>query len=767
MSTHDNSGLTDHLIAELTRRAAIQEEIDPEEPVKEKGKRRRCRNNESRKAEKAAAEFEGQNSQSSVPELKINMNTPKRGKEGRKDKPRPNPALTNKSQSGLQKDTRVPKATPAQQLYNGPQNQGHRPAQIHRLQVNRGLYLPPAARSQAIHPAGLNESRWAGDEMVRVPTGTPQTTNAGSPASNGDGYTGPKTPVEEEPSVAKEDVKNEEENLEGDNVIEGKIGESKLEVEKIEKVLSKTETEISLPVEAPEPSHMSASLNLQDRCLNAEQAVIQQQGQLDGLQRSDANLRDRITAWENVDKLNQAQMWEDSEEKRRLKSGISTLREQLQNEKQRVTDFESMRRERDRLSTELMIERAGAQAAVRMQSSQIQALNETINRGNSSYDECSGKIEELKMELESEQLAHNDTKAQLANTQTIKDDLVSQLDACQTDLEAAQLQSTEFENQARDLQTLSDKRQETVKELAAKLEENDRNAAVEPLSPRPAKAGKKNRQPRNWKFDAIKQARKNDESSELVLYGPQRSPSLQVSQAFRAKIIEACLAQMGTDDAVHHDFNRIRFFPDWHGSIHWSGPNLSIEAAPHSIESTADVNYTPVPQRNTEPRSIEAQTSVKQSIRGTYGFVTQLIIYSIVILSFYTSLLPNPTSHHNTKFVSAAPSLEIFNPSISTIETTCLWQPPKPSELVLITSSTLTAARPSVADSGLFWIDAEDLSGNRSVTERHVDKEVSGGEDVCENLKQHSERRIAIGIAVTVVVPTVVVSGFAYAFGYL
>ncbi|PVH73602.1 hypothetical protein DL98DRAFT_538168 [Cadophora sp. DSE1049] len=603
----------------------------------------------------------------------------------------------------------------------------------------------------------------------------------------------------------------EAEKLEGENLGEdiidgGKIEEEKVEGDKIEEILSQPEEETSQRLESPGPQPQIAVAEYEDlqhrltesqtarqdlglQFFHADQLVAQQQRQLQTLHSDNEVLRQRLEAWVKVDELSQNQINEDANTIQALKNGVSTLRVQLQNANQRFSDYEGMKRHRDRLNTDLINERASSQAASRMHQNHILALNQSIAQANASHAGCDGKIEALEAELkrlretlDSEQLAHNnnETKARLADAREKEDALALTLKDSQEDLQAAKSQATKFETRARDLKTASDKRKVMVKELRAQLKEKERQLeemegnVAEPLSPRPAMEGKKSWRTRNRKFDADKKTRMEEDdkdmSSALVLYGPHRFPEQQVSNVFRANVIEAYLSQMEMDNLVYHDFNRIRFFPNSHGSPHQSASQLTIKATPHSTESATDGKAVPKPQRNTKSRSIEAPKSIKESITESLIFITKFLLYGFGILCFFAYHLPGPTFPHggpnNAKFVSAAPSCEVFNSAISVVETTCSWEPPKPSALVLVASSTLTAPKPSVADSELFWIDAEDSFGNCSSSDGDT-PEQNADDDTCDKPRQNSERRIAIGIAVTVVAPTVVVSAFAYAFGYI
>lgn len=119
----------------------------------------------------------------------------------------------------------------------------------------------------------------------------------------------------------------------------------------------------------------------------------------------------------------------------------------------------------------------------------------------------------------------------------------------------------------------------------------------------------------------------------------------------------------------------------------------------------------------------------------------------------------------NLTFVSAVPSCEVFNSGISVVKTTCSWEPSIPSALILAASSTLSAPNPNPAESELLWNDTEEISGNCSAADGSS-HEQDTNRDAHDNMRQHSERKSAIRIAVTVVAPCVVVGAFAWSFGY-
>lgn len=203
--------------------------------------------------------------------------------------------------------------------------------------------------------------------------------------------------------------------------------------------------------------------------------------------------------------------------------------------------------------------------------------------------------------------------------------------------------------------------------------------------------------------------------------------------------------------------------------IHHSAPKLTTKAAPHSITSPPDTETGSKPQLNIKTATIKPTKSISKSVTEWLKFIAMAFLYGLGILMFYAYILPGPVFPNggstNPKFVSAAPSCEVFNSAISIVETTCSWEPPKPSALILAASSTLTGPNPNPAESELFWTDTAQLCGNCSTAdgsshERDADR------DACDDMRQHSERKTAIRIAVTVVVPCVVFGAFHWSVGY-
>ena len=270
--------------------------------------------------------------------------------------------------------------------------------------------------------------------------------------------------------------------------------------------------------------------------------------------------------------MNQRQLVEDAKTIENLKLGIAAVRKENENVINRLSNYQGTQRQRDGLNHQLMIERADSQATFKMFENQIAGLDQEVSQTNARHAGRDGRIEALEGNLErarerltSLQLAHNAAKDQWAEALRWEDAHYSELKDKRDRLDVATSRASGFEAQARDLKAACDKHEATEKELRALLEEKDRlldekdGKLAELLSLRLAKEeGKKSRQARNRSFDARKEQENYKLTSQaLVVFGPRRCHSQLVSKKFCAGIIKACLAQMGADNLIYHDINRI------------------------------------------------------------------------------------------------------------------------------------------------------------------------------------------------------------------
>ncbi|KAK0118540.1 hypothetical protein ONS96_011634 [Cadophora gregata f. sp. sojae] len=829
MPSSNTSDYPDHVKYELARREGIKMDMDPE-PVDEKKKKKRKHVRPKTATVKSAKTLEAEGYEPKEAYEMAKTNNEAQRRQGRRSHDPDNPKKRLVSQ---QNNMRFQQPAPGPFPHNPTQKEAYTPPHLHRPRPNT-LSLPqtpPATESQVSPLPGLSGSHWAGSEEICPPTKTQSTTNTvnaetsehGSAAQNAMAEVCPgvvedrdlKQDSIEVSIIEKDTVEVEQKNGEEEKVDEGIFEGEKSENGNIGEILSGSEGNVSPKMETSEFEQQpqvsiaeheelkqqlttlrNTQLNLQLQYNTVEQRANQQQKQLEGLQKTNTRLEGRLASWISMDKHNQDQLKENAVEIEKLKRGKTTFRELMDKARQELHDFQrSEKRDLTTLNNEvnelhlklkkaksdLISEKTNAQAASRLHAYKAKLLNENLNQLKDSQAESSGEIEnlnlylhDLRQRLALEQLAHNEAKAQLADTNARDDGLISQLEACKTDLQAAKLQTEPVENQVRDLKIATEKRRAEVKDVGVQVEKYQGRVA-EHLSPRPAKGGKnRNWQSRNRRFDPTKEARQEQDeknkSSALVLFRPPRSLEQKAFQTIRETIMYACLAQMGMDDLVYHDFNLIKFCPDWHCSFHRSVPYRAINASPHSIESAADTKVVKIPQPKTRTRAVEAPKPIPNRATEFFSFAAQFIIYGTAILLFISSFLPDArfqhSDHENARFVSAAPSREVFNSTISVVDTTCPWETPRPSALVLVASSSLIVVEPLVAESELFWIDTKELTGNCSASDRDTQEQITG-DDTCSNSRQDSERRIAIGIVVTVVVPAVVISGLAHAFGYL
>ncbi|KAH7348894.1 hypothetical protein BKA65DRAFT_477279 [Rhexocercosporidium sp. MPI-PUGE-AT-0058] len=543
---------------------------------------------------------------------------------------------------------------------------------------------------------------------------------------------------------------------------------------------------------------------LEIRCSNVEQAYSTAQEEVrtlvariqklesdnKALDTSNIDFNRRLVAFQNMAKFDQNQLKESDEKARKLETNLLTTQELLQNAERRYMDNMGATRERDGLRREL----DQAKGDSKYYQNQVDAMTIAVRKANSSHEGCDGKIEALKAKvkrvaeyLEIEQAAHEEVKTRLANAHAREAGVESRLAACQADLQSNQYQAKKISNSARDYKILAEKQKLEIQMLKDELKkEKGNNDFANLLSAKPPK--KKSKMQRNRKFDPEIQARMLKQESKrlemketaisnaLVLYRPYHSwfyapesshnpvvaslvvfgplPAIPGASHSGGKFIGGSLVKMEMDNPVYHDINRIRCITDRTRS--------TSEEYLHLAEVVEALNSNFAPKEKCGDSKWDRFGVSKPAKRvGTIFLGLTLAILSIYLSSGLDPLYKN---FNKMKYVSAAPSCEVFGSALSVVETTYPWEPPRPSAIAFFASSALSAPQPSASQ--LFWIDTGYLMGNCSSSDR-AGHEQTVDDDTCDISREVNERRIAIGITVTVVIPTVVVSALAFSFGWI
>ena len=547
-------------------------------------------------------------------QIRIQINTPNRSQR-KQNNTRHDATSATQRLTDPRDDSLFPQ--PAR-LQAGRRNQPNTTPHTNQPYNNRELRSPQVEERNAIRPTGLNESRWADSGAIESHAGAASTAIAVSMATSIDGSLAPKPVIFEEldtgyikretskidvekveagigpdGKIGKDEVKAsitaEEKSVE-ENVDESKVEKGILEGEKVEGAAA--EPKAQAPHEERRISQPQVSLveyedfqrqrtkfeaerhGLYTRCSTAEGTLVEQRQQWQHLQSENKNLEGRLAAVIAVDQMNQDQLVEDVKTIQNLELGIAAVKKESENVTNRLSDYQGMQRQQDGLNHQLMIGRADFQATFRMFENQIAGLGQEVSQANACHAGCDGRIKALEGDLErarerltSLQLAHDVAKDKLTQALHWEEAQYSELKDKQDRLDVATSRAAGFETQVGDLKAACGKHEATEQELKALLEEKDRlleekdGKLAELLSQRLAKERKKSRQARNRRFDAEKEQENHKLTSQtLVVFGPRRCPAQHVSKKFRAGIIKACLAQMGADNLIFHDINRISEF---------------------------------------------------------------------------------------------------------------------------------------------------------------------------------------------------------------
>ncbi|KAL5322264.1 hypothetical protein ACEPPN_010236 [Leptodophora sp. 'Broadleaf-Isolate-01'] len=515
------------------------------------------------------------------------------------------------------------------------------------------------------------------------------------------------------------------------------------------------------------------------RCTNAEQAVSARQEQIDALlskiqlldghnqdlSSGNMDLNRRLVAFQKVAVLDQEQLKESDDKVRRLQDSLMTTRQLLQNADVRCIDLAAITRERDGLRQDL-------ERARDYYENQVGAMAAAVRKANGKHEGCS--LKGVTKQLEAEQTAHEEVKTQISVGHAKVASAESELAASQANLKTSQREA--------------EKRMALIHKLEEELKKEKENSDFANLLL--VKPTKKCKMQRNRKFDPAKEAKKLQKeaerlkmkakpiSNELVLYrpyhscfsAPAKSCSILVASplvvcgplpAFPKvvklggeKFVGSSLVKMEMDNPVYHDINRIRCITD--------RSRFTNEETSHLVNIGMTPDSTPAPKEN-RASSKWYKFGIPRSAKH---LVNKLLVVVMTILSLVKlcNLDTQYTNFNSAKYVSASPSCGVFGSALSVVETTCPWEPPKPSALALFASTTLSAPQPSISE--LFWIDTGDMTGNCSWSDK-VAHEQTIDDDARDIPREIDERRIAIGITVTVVIPTVVVSAIAFSFGWI
>ncbi|KAL2064589.1 hypothetical protein VTL71DRAFT_3726 [Oculimacula yallundae] len=476
-------------------------------------------------------------------------------------------------------------------------------------------------------------------------------------------------------------------------------------------------------------------------------------------------LERRITAYQNTAKLDQDQDNASVTRVFDLESEVMTLKELLGNADKRCDKYEAVVRQCNSLE------------------GQVENLNASIKEANGKDTASRKQVEDLECELgitteqmELEQAAHSNTKHQVEDAKMKQAEADIELAASIEALKASKRETDSERTRVKDLQSHAEKRKEAYQLMAKELrEEKASNDFANLLTlvkqdGNPGRGGKRNR-----RHNAAKEAKRFEKEKEveekkrvekdalsraLVVYRPHNSwffvpEEVSVSillclplffgplPAPTDTLDVGILLQVARNDitlnmkmdmynVVLYDLARIRCLPDQDQFLHTCGPNRK-------------------------------QASNKAHVEKASPYTKSATI-TMMVLSLILVVFPwlGGFGHPQPNYISAAPSRDVFGAALAVVNTTCPWESPKPSAVVLYTSSTLSAASPIASEP--FWADLGDLMSNSSLSEMAAHEQTSRA---CEVPRVVEERHMAMKIAVRVVVPTVVVGAMAFSFGWI